>query len=62
MVWYLRTDAGDRSWRAVGPGSVTLVGPALLVRVAVVTQRWMSEGRILPIGRFPKVGMKCLSR
>ena len=30
--------------------------------VAVVTQRWISEGRILPIGRRPKVGMKCLSR
>ena len=30
--------------------------------VAVVTQRWTSEGRILPIGRRPKVGMKCLSR
>jgi hypothetical protein len=29
---------------------------------AVVTQRWISVGRILPIGRFPKVGMKCLSR
>src|SRR4051794_2205693 len=30
--------------------------------VAVVTQRWISEGRILPIGRFPKVGVKGLSR
>ena len=30
--------------------------------VAVVTQRWISEGRILPIGLRPKVGMKCLSR
>ena len=30
--------------------------------VAEVTQRWISEGRILPIGRGPKVGMKCLSR
>ena len=30
--------------------------------VAVVTQRWISEGRILPIGRRPKTGMKCLSR
>ena len=29
---------------------------------AVVIQRWISVGRILPIGRFPKVGMKCLSR
>ena len=30
--------------------------------VAVVTQRWISVGRILPLGRVPKVGMKCLSR
>ena len=29
---------------------------------AVVTQRWTSKGRILPIGLRPKVGMKCLSR
>ena len=29
--------------------------------VAVVTQRWISEGRILPIGLRPKAGMKCLS-
>ena len=30
--------------------------------VAVVTQRCTSGGRILPIGRRPKVGMKCLSK
>jgi hypothetical protein len=33
-----------------------------LLALAVVTQRWISEGRILPISRRPKVGMKCLSR
>ncbi len=39
----------------------TLAADSPLV-VAVVTQRWISEGRILPIGLRPKVGMKCLSR
>ncbi len=49
MVWYFRTDAADRPFPVAGS-------------VAVVTQRWISVGRILPIGRRPKGGMKCLSR
>ena len=53
MVWYLRTDAAERQF----PAAVPVVGAD-----AVVTQRWISEGRILPIGRRPKTGMKCLSR
>jgi hypothetical protein len=48
MVWYFRTDAAERPF----PSSVAL---------AMVTQRWISEGRILPRGRRPRVGMKCLS-
>ena len=46
MVWYFRTDAADRPFPSPVAGSGAL---------AVVTQRWTSDGRILPIGRRPKV-------
>ena len=44
MVWYL-----PHATRPRGRSSV-----------AVVTQRWISEGRILPIGRRPKIGDEVL--
>src|SRR4051794_10142138 len=51
MVWYFRTLAANRPC----PFPVSFAAA-----LAVVTQRWISDGRILPIGRLPMVGMKWL--